>query len=303
MNQFHSVNAALCLAFALGVAGPARAAQIFGQDFQINDIQAFTPDSLQLTSASIVNDRSSAFLTTPLMLAPSTSFKAEFSFRVLGGTNGADGLTWTLQNDRRGAGYEGLEGGNDGFFEGKDSNGLPLPWGPAFAVAFDTFRNADYGDADDNHVATLDHTTYQVRRQSLAPFDLNSGAEMFVWIDYSGSAKTLSVYLNDESSKPDIPLLVDWVDLYMLIGGQAYVGFTASTGPITNTHVITSFGITSPVPLPQAWALYTAGLLLLRPFLRRSKAIDCSNAIIDRRTRGMSSPSSFAARFAAIKGI
>lgn len=216
--------ASIALACALAHTSLANAEIIFGQDFQLNGDATSTSSSLQLTQTGILNDRASAFIKTPLALGPTTSFEAHFGFRILGGSGGADGFTFTLQHDTRGPGYLGIEGGNLGFYTIAGGNGNPLPFGPARAVAFDTFQNGPYGDADGNHLSTLDNTTYQLRRQAPAPWDLNSGDELFAWIDYDALAKTLSIYLNDINTKPAAALLIDSMDFLPISAAKPLSG-------------------------------------------------------------------------------
>lgn len=265
--------ASIALACTLAHASLANAEIIFGRDFQLNGDATSTSSSLQLTSMDILNDRASAFIKAPLALGPTTSFEAHFGFRILGGSGGADGFTFTLQNDVRGVSFIGIEGGNLGFYTIAGGNGNPLPFGPARAVAFDTFPNGNYGDADGNHVSTLDNTTYQLRKQAPAAWDLNSGDELFAWIAYNALAQTLSVYLNDIDSKPATALLIDSMDLHADLGGEAFVGFTAATGGLANAHVITSFSLIAPlaVPEPQTYLLFVLGLGLLAKQLRLRK--------------------------------
>jgi len=128
---------------ALALAGlcsalPAQAVPIFGQDFQLNDVAAYGESFIQLTRSDMNFDRGSAFMTTPLSLA-GNSFAVAFSFRILGGTSGADGFTLAFQNID--ASYVALAGGNLGFYPVRGGDGRPLRSGEAYAIAFDTFRN------------------------------------------------------------------------------------------------------------------------------------------------------------------
>ncbi|WP_291983282.1 L-type lectin-domain containing protein [Candidatus Accumulibacter sp. ACC005] len=250
---------------ALALAGlcsalPAQAVPIFGQDFQLNDVAAYGESFIQLTRSDMNFDRGSAFMTTPLSLA-GNSFAVAFSFRILGGTSGADGFTLAFQNID--ASYVALAGGNLGFYPVRGGDGRPLRSGEAYAIAFDTFRNSDYGDLDNNHVATLDNTTYQLRHAAPSPWDLNSGDELFAWVLYDAPTTEISVYLNDSNTRPALPLLVDTIDLRSWLGDSSFVGWTAATGGLTNAHVITSFALKNPVPEPSTWTLMAAGLGIL----------------------------------------
>ncbi len=246
---------ALALAGLLG-ALPAQAVSIFGQDFQLNNVVAYGANFVQLTRSDVTFYRGSATMSAPLSLVD--SFDVAFSFRILGGTDGADGFTLAFQNsDYR---YLALPGGNLGFYTVRGLDGRPLPSGPAYAIAVDTYRNSDYGDLDNNHVSTLDNSTYQVRRAAPSPWDLNSGEDLFTWVQYDAPSTQVSIFLNNANTKPASALLVDTIDLRGWLGEHSFIGFTAATGGLTNAHVITSFALTHPVPEPSTWALMAAGL-------------------------------------------
>ena len=247
-----AVAAALALA-----AAPLHAAPVFGQEFSLNNVVDHGVSFIQLTDPSLYFDRASAFMTTPLQLQLGASIEVMFGIKILGGTDGADGMTLTFQS--AGPGFVGQAGGNLGFYGVAGGDGNPLPFGPAYGVALDTWLNAAYGDTSNNGVSFLDHTTYQVRRTQASPYDLNSGAEMFIWADYDGLAKTMSVFISDTSSKPAVSLMTDSIDLPAWLGPNPYLGFTAATGGSRNGHYVTAFSLT-PMPEPSTWALMVAGL-------------------------------------------
>lgn len=260
-------HAALLAALTTLSVSRADAATIFGQEFQLNSVAAFGDNFIQLTRSDLNFDRGSAFLTAPIRL--DQSFELSFGFRILGGAGGADGMTVTFQNlDPR---FVGLSGGNLGFYSPRGPNGQPQAPGPAVAVAFDTYRNVDYGDADDNHISVIDHSKYLPRAAAPAPWDLDNGRELFVWVAYDVGATSLAVFLSETVTKPVAPLLTDTIDLAAWIGNTSYVGWTAATGGLTNDHLITAFPVANPVPEPATWALLAAGLALLGLRARRPR--------------------------------
>lgn len=78
-------------------------------------------------------------------------FQTEFQFRLTGQGGiggGADGFAFVLQNS--GPSALGGSGSGGGFALGDDTRGGAIP--QSIAVFFDTFRNADIGDASNNFV-------------------------------------------------------------------------------------------------------------------------------------------------------
>ncbi len=218
-------------------------------NLRLNGSASISGSALQLTPSE--GGYGSAFFTAPLIVTEDTSFKTSFEFRIRDGqgTNGADGFTFVIQNSPtqltalstvagEGLGYQGT------------SNSL--------AIEFDTYKNEF--DINNNHIAVL--TNGNVRLPLAvrsAPMDLNSGNSIFVWVDYNGNGNQLSIYLSNNNQKPDEAWLTASVDLRALVGSQAYLGFTASTGGLTNRHEILNWDfktetppLTLPDPSPEA---------------------------------------------------
>ncbi|MCB1966401.1 MAG: PEP-CTERM sorting domain-containing protein [Candidatus Accumulibacter sp.] len=257
---------ALLALFALGDSVPARAVPLFGADFQLNRVVAASSDHLQLTSLQPFQ-RASAFMTTPLLLPPDASFEVRVGFQILGGSEGADGMTLTLLNGN--PTHVGEAGGNLAFYPSAGTDGRPVPFGAALAIALDTWQNIAYGDVGANHVSLLDNTSYRARQSVAAPFDLNDGDEHFLFASYSGPEQMLRVYLGDTAVKPETALLTESVDLSAWLHGSAKIGFTAATGGSWNEHHVTEFSVTA-MPEPGTLPLLAAGLaMVLRSVQRR----------------------------------
>ncbi len=180
-----------------------------------------------LLTEAIDAQEGTAFFNVPLPINVDTSFQTRFQFQLTGGQQalGADGFTFVLQNDPRGATAIGPGGGELSY------SGIVN----SLAVEFDTYQNA--GDINNNHVSVLVNGDVSAGLETRIPLlDLNGGSILNAWIDYSGATDQLAVYLSDSASKPAEALLVADVDLSALVGEQAFLGFTAGTGGSVNAH-------------------------------------------------------------------
>lgn len=193
-------------------------------------------DELRLTPTSD-NRAGSAFFDTAISLDNNASFRSSFAFRVSGGSGGADGLTFTIQNDTAGANAIGSTGGGLGY-EGITNS---------VAVEFDNYKNPY--DVNGNHVAILQGGSVSSSLKTLEPsFNLNNGSTYYAWVEYNGTSDVLAVYLNNSNSKPATALLKATVDLESAVGNSAYFGFTAATGGANNAHRILSWQMDQQIP-------------------------------------------------------
>ena len=197
---------------------------------------------LRLTPA-LKSQAGSAFVKTPYSVNSNTSFNTHFQFRLSGGdgNNGADGMTFMLQNS--GANALGTTGGGEGYSTIAKS----------LAIEFDSFKSG--WDNAANQVSLLkngDVTTPLAVANS--PIDLNSSGALNAWIDYNGATDQLSVFLGSSTTKPANALLTTQVDLAAAVGTQAFVGFSAGTGGLTNLQDIENwqFSTSTPAPPPPA---------------------------------------------------
>lgn len=115
-----------------------------------------------------------------------------------------------------------------------------------FGVEFDVFRNQEFNDMNDNHVGidvnsltsvSAREAGYWSEGNSFEQLDLNNGRTYQVWIDYVDGV--LNVTMAPVGMKrPQQPLLNVSVDLSQVLENEMYVGFTASTGNMTQSHKI-----------------------------------------------------------------
>jgi glucose/arabinose dehydrogenase len=183
------------------------------------------------------------FLNKPLAVDANTSFSTQFQF-VLGGSqgsNGADGFVFMLQNSATGNKSIGSTGGDFGY------KGLLK----SLAIEFDTYKNR--WDAGNNQISVLrDGVVDRSLAVANAAFDLNSGSALTAWIDYNGTTNRLQVFLSNTTTKPGTAALSYTIDLAAVVGTQAFLGFGAGTGSLSNSHDILSWSLSSNSNLLEA---------------------------------------------------
>ncbi|XP_049342719.1 L-type lectin-domain containing receptor kinase S.4-like [Solanum verrucosum] len=117
-----------------------------------------------------------------------------------------------------------------------------------FAVEFDTVRDFEFGDIDDNHVGVNINSLesnksaaagYFINDQNVKQdLNLKSGKVILVWVEYDSVTKLVNVTLSPNSLKPKIPLLSYNFDVSPIFKENMYVGFSASTGLLASSHYI-----------------------------------------------------------------
>ncbi len=200
-----------------------------------------TGNVLRLTPSG-TNQAGSAFLDRPLAIDANTSFETQFQFQLTGGSGGADGFTFILQNDTQALNALGISGGDLGY--GNVQNTALPGITQSLAIEFDTYQNA--WDTNNNHLSVLrDGNINNPLTTTAASLDLNSGSVLNAWIDYDGSTNLLEVYLGNTANKPGTELLSLNIDLASVLGSQAFLGFSAGTGGLSNNHDIRNWELAS----------------------------------------------------------
>jgi hypothetical protein len=232
-------RAAVIAAFSIGALGARSAsAQTFGYcDFSnvstltLNGSAVQSADLLSLTSDDTWTS-GSAFVTTPLVWSSTTSFSTTFSFALEpSGTHG-EGISFIIQND----GVDALGGVGGGIGYGLDGD-LTGGITPGLEIEFDTYF--DIWDPNGNHVALTENGDDEEHIAYATPsFTMLGGGLLYAWIDYDAPSTELDVYLAQSASKPASPLLTTTVSIASIVGSQAFVGFTASTGSQLNEQDI-----------------------------------------------------------------
>ena len=198
----------------------------------LNGNAAITDGVLRLTT-NIANQVGSAFLTSPIAIGPDTSIAARWVFRIHGSADGADGLTFVIQGN--GPTAIGLGGGGLGY------DGISR----SVAVEVDNYKGAT--DPDANHIGILSNGNVTVHLATNSPaWDLENGLSQTIWVEYDGPANQLRVYAapDNVSTRPANPVMTASIDLAALVvGGQAWFGFTGGTGGAFNNQDIESWSL------------------------------------------------------------
>ncbi|GAU37916.1 hypothetical protein TSUD_163530 [Trifolium subterraneum] len=199
-----------------------------------------------------------AFYSLPFQLKNSTtgkafSFSSSFALAVVSEFPkfGGHGMAFTIAPSKHLKGlpiqYLGLLNSSS---VGNFSNHL-------FAVEFDTAKDIDFGDINDNHVGIDINTLksnvsvtagYYINDSTKQDINIKSGKPILVWVDYDSSVNLVSVTLSLTSIKPKKPILSLNMDLSPIFLDTMYVGFSASTGMLASSHYLLgwSFKINGP---------------------------------------------------------
>jgi glucose/arabinose dehydrogenase len=209
-----------------------------GSTAKVNNILRITPAATFRAGSAFYGDR--------LAVGADTSFSTQFQFRLSGGqgTNGADGITFMVQNSAAGANARGEAGGYLGYDDNPTTPGAPAI-DSSLAIEFDTFKNT--WDVGGNQISVLrDGDVTQTLAESSPTLDLNSGSPLNAWIEYDGTNDRLEVFLANNTTRPRTPSLTTTVDLSAVVNGEsAFVGFSGGTGGRTNLQDIESWNFSS----------------------------------------------------------
>ncbi|XP_047966196.1 L-type lectin-domain containing receptor kinase VIII.1-like [Salvia hispanica] len=111
----------------------------------------------------------------------------------------------------------------------------------AVAVEFDTAMDAGLGDINGNHVGLDVGSAVSTRSVDLESIgvQLTSGDSINSWVDYTGSTRSIRVYVSLSDRKPKEAVIAAEIDLGESIPGDSvYVGFSGSTQGSTEAHTI-----------------------------------------------------------------
>ncbi|KAL3681907.1 hypothetical protein R1sor_024863 [Riccia sorocarpa] len=103
-----------------------------------------------------------------------------------------------------------------------------------FAIEFDTMKNEELEDVDDNHIGLDNNSPFSSYYESANKSNivLNGGKRIEAWIDYDNTGKKLEVrlaYHQMSMPKPIVPLMSVSYDLDQINLTEFYPGFSASS--------------------------------------------------------------------------
>ncbi|KAL8257967.1 hypothetical protein R6Q59_030008 [Mikania micrantha] len=138
-----------------------------------------------------------------------------------------------------------------------------------FGVEFDVFRNEEFGDVNDNHVGidVNSVTSFILAVPGYYPDDgrdftalkLNDGRNYQVWIKYSNFKIDATMAPSGEKSRGCFICGVV-VNLSTVLEDEMYVGFTAATGTLSQSHHILSWSFSNTENVSWSDGLVTQGL-------------------------------------------
>lgn len=251
--MFRATTLAMGMVLTFGVSVNALATIITYTDFsstaglQLNGNAAAAIDgssrNVLRVTPSTYGQSGSAFSTSAVTLGADVSFSTKFSFNFNHQLNtGADGLVFVVQTVSNTAGGAGGGIGYSGLLQ-------------SVGVEFDNWNNGGIDSNSDNHVGIdLNGNVSSAAINTSLPVILDSGNDLFSWIDYNGVTDLLEVRLSGVDSRPVSSLLSYTVDLATILGTpNAYVGFTSGTGAAGANHDVISWEFRdtfAPVDVP-----------------------------------------------------
>lgn len=255
MQSTTSRLAALVVVLLFALAPTQLLAQVTFPDFtstaglSLNGSAVQAGNVLRLTAAGSQHVSGTAWSTLQPVAGGFTSI---FEFRITHSeTTAADGFAFVVQN--AGSSALGGSGGAIGYGAPDEGDiGTAIP--NSLAIEFDTYLGNSW-DPSTQHIAiqscgisanTQKHPTCTLGINATLGVDLTDGAVHKVVIEYDGNVQRMRVFL-DTFATPVLDANVNLGTLLSLGGGSsdsAFVGFTGSTGALTENNDILSWTFT-----------------------------------------------------------
>ncbi len=250
---------------------------------------AASGETLRLTEAK-GNQSGAVWFREKQLVASGFETKFQFQLTHQGGLGrGADGFAFVIQN----SGPEALGGpGSAGGFAVADPNfrkrEKAIPW--SIAVFFDTFRNRNEKDPSGNYIALCTYGKPGEMRWPAPRLALTRNLAVRLKDRKVHTARilfeppVLSVFLEDSPT----PVLKSVVDLSIVVDrqGEAWVGFTASTGGGYEDHDIRSWSFTGTNVSSRMSAVSSQITFLTSECLPNRKLCTPENAVVERTNTG-----------------
>jgi hypothetical protein len=163
-----------------------------------------------------------------------TTFNVSFVYTLTSGANGADGVTFCIQNSATGASVRGAGGGGLGY------TGIT----PSAALAMNIY------DPNTRGIRLLQNGVGPAAGAgayaSIAPVLLGANANPIA-VNLLYSSGTLTATFRDTVANTTFTTNFANVDIPGIVGdSQAYVGFTGADGGVASTQVLSNFTMTPP---------------------------------------------------------
>ncbi|XXG54506.1 hypothetical protein AAC387_Pa03g2369 [Persea americana] len=222
------------------------------ENMSLDGLAQITPNGLLRLTNTTRQERGHAFYSHPIPFNDSSSgnalsFSTTFVMAIVPESSGINGhgMAFVISSSKEittsiASQYMGL------FNFSNNGNSLNR----IVAIEFDTVKNLEFHDIDDNHVGIDVNSLVSVNSTPAAYFtdgrnggfrnlSLASGSPIQVWVEYSGLEKQISITLSPTNvAKPNLPLLSLDMDLSALMEDAMYVGFSSATGTIVSSHYV-----------------------------------------------------------------
>jgi hypothetical protein len=205
-----------------------------GWSLQGTTLPPMNSNNVTLTSG-LGSTARNVFYNAPLYIA---AFQAQFVYVDVGG-GGADGITFCLHNDPRGAATLGGGGGGIGYA------GIS----PSAALALNIYQPNTRGMSWRTNGTLPPPSPYN----PIGPVNLASGNPIHVSLLYTGGVLKVTFVESNTANTFATNLAVN---LPAIVGGQtAFVGFTGGDGGVASTQVVSNFTFVpiTGVAAEQAW--------------------------------------------------